>query len=137
ARAALLELGLVAVLEPEHEVVDADGCGGRDDVLGRCLRPAEGDVLLHGAGEEEALLRDDPELPAQRLLRDVAQVVPVDRDPPIARVIEAREQLRDRRFAGTGVADERNSRPRRHVEIEPVKYLRALAVAAGNLVEAD
>ena len=43
---------------------------------------AERDVLAHRAREQEALLRHDPELAPQLLLRDVAQVVAVDRDPP-------------------------------------------------------
>ena len=50
-------------------------------------------------GEEEALLRDDPELAPEALLRHVAQVVAVDRDPAFARVVEAREELGDRRLA--------------------------------------
>ena len=45
------------------------------------VRPPEGDVLGDGAREEEALLRHDPELVAQRRLRHVAEVVAVDRDP--------------------------------------------------------
>ena len=78
-----------------------------------------------GAGEEEALLRHDPELAAQRLLADVAQVDAVDRDRPARRVVEAREQLRDRRLAGAGMADERDRRARRHVEVDPVEHLGA------------
>ena len=46
----------------------------------RRVGPAEGDVVAHRAGEEEALLRDDPELAPQRLLRHLAEVDAVDRD---------------------------------------------------------
>ena len=48
-------------------------------------------------------------------LRDLAQVVPVDRDPALARVVEAREQLGDRRLAGARVRRRarRSSRPGR------------------------
>ena len=50
----------------------------RLDLLQARLRPAEGDVLADAAGEEEALLGDDPELAPQRPLLDPAQVVAVD-----------------------------------------------------------
>ena len=40
----------------------------RDDLRPGRVGAAEGDVLGDRAGEEEALLRDDPELAAQRLL---------------------------------------------------------------------
>ena len=116
----------------------ADGLRGVDDLLVRRVRLAEGDVLADRAGEEEALLRHDPELAAQRLLRDVVEVVPVDRDPARARVVEAREQLRDRRLARAGVADERDRRARRNVERDAVEHLGAFVpVAEAHVLEAD
>ena len=99
--------------------------------------PAEGDVVGDRAGEEEALLRHDPELAAQRRLRDVAQVDAVDRDPPVARVVEAREELRDRRLPGARVADERDRRPWRDVEVEVVEDVREVAVPEADVLEAD
>ena len=68
AEAALAELRVVAVLEPLDELVGADRARGGDDLLARRVGPAEGDVVGDRAGEEEALLRHDPELAAQRLL---------------------------------------------------------------------
>src|SRR5205085_5137889 len=80
ARAALTELRVVALLEPLDELVGADRPRRGDDLLVGCTGPAEGDVLGDGAREEEAFLRDDPELTAKRRLRDRAQVHDVDRD---------------------------------------------------------
>ena len=134
--AALGDLRLVAVLELEDEVVGADRAGRGGDFLVRRVGAAERDVLAHGAGEEEALLRDDAELPAEALLRDVAEVVAVDRDPALARVVEAREELRDRRLARAGVADERDRRPGGHVEVDAVQDLRPVAVAEAHVLEA-
>ena len=98
---------------------------------------AEGDVVAHRAGEEEAFLRHDPELPAERLLGHVAEVDAVDRDPPLERVVEAGEQLRDRRLAGACVPDERDGRPGRDVEVDPVQHLGARAVAEPDVLPAD
>ena len=41
-----------------------DGLRGPDDLLGGGVRSAERDVVGHGAREEKAFLRDDPELMA-------------------------------------------------------------------------
>src|SRR5439155_6795048 len=121
ARAALAELRLVAVLEAEDELVCADRLRGADDLLRARARLAEGDVLGHGAGEEKAFLRHDPELVAQRLLRHVVEVVAIDREPAARRLVEAREELRERRLAGACMADERGSRSGLVVEVDAVQ----------------
>ena len=41
------------------------------------------------------------------LQRDVAQVVAVDGDPALGRIVEARQQVGDRRLAGAARADQR------------------------------
>ena len=69
----------------------ADGLRRADDLVGRRARPAECDVLGHGARKEEAFLRNDPELAAQRRLPNVVQVEAVDRDPSVRRLVEACE----------------------------------------------
>ena len=49
-------------------------CAAAHDLLRRRVGPAELDVVGHRAGKEEALLRDDAELTAQRGLRHVAEI---------------------------------------------------------------
>ena len=49
----------------------------------------------------------NPTCAAQAAQREVAHVVAVERDPPAGRVVEPREQRRERRLARTGRADER------------------------------
>ena len=137
-RPALAELRLVAVLELEDEAVGADRLRRRGDLRRWRVRSRERDVLGDGAAEEEPFLRHDPELTAERVLRDVAEIVAVDRDPALGRVVEAREELRDRRLAGACLADERDRRARRDVEVEPVQHLRELRpVPEADALEAD
>ena len=90
-----------------------------------------------GAPEEEPFLRNDPELAANRRLRDLAQIGAVDRDAPVSRVVEAGEQLRDRRLPGARVADERDRGACGHVEVEVVQHVGELAVAEADVLEAD
>ena len=80
--AALADLGVDALGQGGDELGRSDARRRRLDLLEARPRPAEGDVLPHRAGEEEALLGDDPELLAQRLLLHAAQVVTVDRTSP-------------------------------------------------------
>ena len=47
----------------------------------------------------------------------------------------AREELRDRRLAGAGVADEGDRRPRGDVEVDPVEHLGPVAVAEAQPLE--
>ena len=102
------------------------------------LRPAEGDVVADRAGEQEALLRHD-----RRAGGAGSSWVTSRRSWPsiviraLLRVVEAREQLDDRRLAGAGVADERHGLPGRHVEVEAVQHLGPVAVAEADALEAD
>ncbi len=114
-----------------------DGLGRGDDLLLAGVRAAESDVLAHGAGEEEPFLRDDPQLAPQALLGHLAEVVAVDGDPAVARVVEAGEELGDRGLAGAGVPDEGNGRPRGDAQIDPVQDFRPAAVAEADAFEGD
>ncbi len=123
-RAALAELRVVAVLEPRDELVRADGArprrrsprgvaSGRPKAMFSRTVPAK---RKPSCGTMPSWRRSDACV-------DVAQVDAVDRDPALGRVVEAREQLRDRRLAGARVADERDGRPGGHVEVDPVQHL--------------
>ena len=90
---------------------------------------------MHAAGEEETLLRNDPELAAERFLGDVTEVCPVNCDAAGARIVEAHEQFGDGRFPGAGVADESDGCARGDVELQAVQHLGALPVAEANLLE--
>src|SRR5207247_958595 len=52
------------------------------------------------------VLRDDADGGAQARLGHAADVLAVDRDPPLVDVVEAEQQARDRRFAGAARADD-------------------------------
>ena len=94
-----------------------DGPRGRLDLRGRRARPPERDVLADRAAEQERLLRHDPHLRAQRVHRDVAEVEAVDQHAALGRVVEARDELGERRLAGAGGADQRDGLARRHVQV--------------------
>ena len=113
-----------------------DSARRRLDLGRRGVRPAEGDVLPDRAAEQERLLRHDAHLRAQRPHGDVAQVVAVDQHAALGRVVEARDQLRERRLAGAGLADQRHGLPGRHVQVDVGQGV-AGAVGERDVLEGD
>ena len=75
---AVLAAGrVVAAVEAHDEVVRISGLGGGDDLFLAGAGAAHGYVVAHRALEQEVLLRDIGDLPAQRLQRDGRKVFPV------------------------------------------------------------
>ena len=66
--------------------------------------PGVGDVLGDRGGEEDGVLLDDGELPAEVGETKVAQVGPVELDVSGCRVVEPREQADQRGLARAGRA---------------------------------
>src|SRR5262249_16349760 len=94
-------------------------------------------VLADGAAEQEPLLRDDPHLRAQRMRRNLAQVVAVDQDVSFGRVIEPRDELRERRLARAGFADKRDRLPWRDRQVYVAERVLPVAIPERHVVELD
>ena len=76
-------------------------------LVGR-VEPAVGDVLADRAVEQPRVLEDHPERPAEVVAGQVAGVDAVDRDPPAVELVEAHQQVDERRLAGAGRPDDRD-----------------------------
>ena len=130
-RAALADLGVVAVGELGDELVGADrGRGGADltrrwrrDGRRRCSRAIVPENRNASCGH-------DPHLRAQRGARDVAQVVPVHEHPSVGGVVEARHELRHRGLARACRADERDRLPGRDLQVDVIECEHLLVRAA-------
>jgi len=83
-------------------------CGLRSspDVVLRCGRHAERDVLAHGTREEEGVLLDGRNLRAQRLQAPVAHIHPIHQHPATVRVEDAVDEPGQRRLTGAGLPDD-------------------------------
>ena len=66
---------------------------------------AEGYVFADGVGEEEGFLRDESDVAAEVGERVVADGTAVDQDCAGGGVVDARDQVDQRGFAGAGGAD--------------------------------
>jgi hypothetical protein len=86
--------------------VDAGKLGRLDHRLVRHRGVAERDVLSDGRAEQIGPLRDDADLPAQRPEVELGQLAPVEQDPPGRWKIQAEEQVREGRLAGTRASND-------------------------------
>ncbi len=134
---ALADHRVVPVRQPLDELVRLREPRRLLDLLVGRVGPAEGEVLAHGRREEERVLRDHADLAAQRVERHVAHVGAVDRHAPALDVVEARDQRRERRLPGAGVADQRDRLPGLELEVDVVQHRPRGVVAEGHALEAD
>ena len=98
--------------------------------------PAVGDVVVDRVVEQHRVLRHDADRAAQAVLRDLADVLAVDRDRAGVDVVEAEQQPRQRRLAGAARPDHRDCRARRDREVDVVQDRPPRVVAEVDVPEA-
>ena len=94
------------------------GTGGGYDFLIGGIGAPEGDILPHRAAAEPGFLQDHAPRAAQRVPRQVADVVPADRHRPAVHIVEPHEQVDDGGLAATGRSDDGNALPVLHRQRE-------------------
>ncbi|KLL96999.1 hypothetical protein NJ76_08965 [Rhodococcus sp. IITR03] len=128
--------GVVAVRQRNDQVVDVRGAGrGLDLVVGRVrLRVAQ--VLPDGRVEEVGLLRDHADQSGEIGEPHVAQVDAVDAHASLDRVVQSCDERAERGLARAGLADERDLRSCRDVEVDPVERVAVRSfVAEAHVLE--
>ena len=134
--ALLADHGVVAVGQPQDELVRFGRARRGLDLLARRVGPAEADVGGDRVGEEERVLEHHADVAAQRVEVNVANVDAVDRDPARVHVVEARQHQRDRRLARARAADERDRLARGNGEVEVAQHRIGRRVAERHVLEA-
>ncbi len=104
--AALADEGVVALRQVVDELVGIGGLGGRDHLGLGGIRAAEEQVLAHRAVEEEDILQDDADLPAQALEGVIVQVAAIQGDGAVGHVVEAGDQADQGGLAHAGGSDQ-------------------------------
>ena len=67
--------------------------------------------------EQRGVLGDHADLRAQALLRDLGDVLAVDEDAAVLQIVEAQQQVDERRLAGAGAADKADLLAGRNVRL--------------------
>ncbi len=118
---ALTDDGLITVGEVEDKLMRLRSLRGGDDFLVAGLRPAVSDVGLDRVGEKERGLQDDADPAAQRVEIYRADVHAVHEHCALGHIIEARDQVDQRGFPGTGLSDQGDDLVRLDGEVDVVQ----------------
>ena len=87
--------------------------------------------------QQRGVLGDHANLAAQTLLRHGGDILLVDYNPPTVQVIEAQQQVHQRRFTGTRRPNQTNLLARSDVEVKTVNHLTATAIIEAHILKAD
>ncbi len=120
-RSALRDLGLQLVFHLFDEVTSLGDLERLPELLVGGRRRAVAKVAGDGPREQERLLRNDPDAAPEVLSIDLLDVHAIDQHLAAGRVVEARDQVDQRRFAAAGAADDRGRLARPRAERDPVQ----------------
>ena len=87
--------------------------------------------------QQRGVLRDHADLLAQAVLRHLRDVLAVDQDAPALDVVEAQQQVDDRRLARARAADQADLLAGPDVQVELLDHVALAAVGEAHLLEAD
>src|SRR5205814_4802514 len=135
--AALADDRLHALRHSRDELGGVRGSGRILDLRLRRVEPPVANVLADRVAEKDRLLRHDRDLLAERTQRDFADVSPIDAHPTTDRVVEAADEIHERRLAGARRTDERGRLAFAEHGRQRFEYQRPFAVLEGHRVELD
>src|SRR6266581_4769798 len=118
-QAVLADQGVQAFGRLADEVESMCRAGGRDDLaLGGAAHAAVGDVGVHRVVEQHYVLADERDVRAQAFEGQALDVLAVEQDPPLARRVEARQQIHQSGLAAARTADQRHGLPGTDMKID-------------------
>ena len=107
---------------------------GLDDLLIRGVGSAVADILAHRPGEHENILRDEPDAPPQTVLRQCAHILPVDKHRARRDIVKPRQELAERRLPSAGGTHDRQTLPRRDVQVYVLQHRHAVCVCEADVL---
>ena len=126
-----------AVGQACDQAIQMGHAGGAGDRVGRGVGLAVGDIVFDGVVEQHGVLGHHANGVAQAGQAELADIVPVDGDSPGIDVVEAKQQARERRLAGAGLADHGELFARRDGEVDTAQDLTFGVIAELHGLEAD
>ena len=114
-------MGIVAVREGADKFIRLRKLTGLDELFIGRVGVAPAQVLLYRPGEEQVLLQHDRNGRAQRFKVVLAHVPAADADGALGRVIQARDELHQRRLARTRAAEDADGHAGINMQVYPGK----------------
>ena len=109
--AGFADIGIVAVGQAADEAVSMGGLCGGDYLLFRGVRAAHRDVFAHRAAPQPGILQHHAEAGAELRTGHAPRFRAAEQDLSALNIIEAHDQVDQRRFAAAGRADDRDALP--------------------------
>ncbi len=135
AAASLPDRRVETIWQRLQPLGDAHGPAHVPDLAIRRVRLAVAEVVPQRPVEEEVVLGDERGRSGPRGEGEALQVVAVDRHGSLGRVVEAQQQLGDRRLPRPGLADDGEPLAGRHVDREVLQHHQLRVVAKGHLLK--
>src|SRR6478672_12528881 len=107
---------------------------GADNLFERRVRISERDILANRSAEEKHVLRHDPDLRTQTRERHLLDIVAVDRDATLIRLVHAKQQVGKCSLARTAPPDYRDSLARLDLEVD---ILQCISLWPRRITESD
>src|SRR3954451_23026071 len=111
----LADLGLIPLRQLLDGLMHLGHLARLHDVLEGRVRIGENQVAVNSAGEQRRFLRHHAEVVSELVGREMSDVLTVELDLAIGRLIEALEQLGERALAATRWTHQRHTLPRLEV----------------------
>ncbi|MNM97300.1 hypothetical protein D3C81_1098010 [compost metagenome] len=116
-RRFLIQDRVIPARQRTDKVVGVRRFGGTHDFLLHCTFAAVGDVIADRTVKQPRILQDHPEQVAQVAAFHLGNVDPIHRDRSAVHLIEAHQQVDQRRFAGAGWPDDGDRLALFHVDV--------------------
>ncbi len=100
-------------------------------------RPAVSDVLAHGGGEENGVLEDDRDLGAERFLRDLPHIAPVQPNDSGVGIVKTRDEAKKSALTRAGASDKGEDLIGRNLQVEVMQDRMLLIVTEADLLEGN
>ena len=137
ARQALTTLahhGVVAMRQAQDELMRVRGAGSGHDLGAAGVRQTVGNVLGNGAEKQKGLLQHQPDIAAEVGNRIRADVDPIHQNRALGHIIKTANQIHQRAFPRTTVADQPDHLARRDLQVDAPVH-RAVAVAKAYVAQ--
>ena len=129
---------VVAVRQRVDEAPDIGDARRFLDLLPAGVRAAHADVFADGAVEQEGVLVDDRDVPADLREAHVPEVDAAERDAPGIGIEEAQQQAHDGGLAAAALPDHADALARRNREGKlPMRRASRAGIAEGHVLEGD
>ena len=138
ATSGLADIGRVTIRHVDDELVDPGGGGGLDDLVVVGVGLAVGDVLAHGALEQDAVLGHVAHPLGELGARELGDVGAIEKDAALVGRVQALDQLEQRALAAAVAPDQRVHAPRFEDQTDVVDNRRQiLDVGVGDTLDGD